>query len=89
MIIRLPVRDHLPLQQGLRQDWSFSIWNTPVVRDHLPLQQGLRLRQHLMQPDEWRVRDHLPLQQGLRLLPTDTFAIVLILYETIFHYNKD
>ena len=38
------VRDHLPLQQGLRLS-SFSVKEINVgwVRDHLPLQQGLRL----------------------------------------------
>ena len=38
------VRDHLPLQQGLR---PVIEWNKTTialcVRDHLPLQQGLRL----------------------------------------------
>ena len=38
-----PVRDYLPLQQGLRRlkDGKF-IWEDPLVRDYLPLQQGLR-----------------------------------------------
>ena len=35
------VRDHLPLQQGLRQP-SLSYRRAVWVRDHLPLQQGLR-----------------------------------------------
>ena len=61
------VRDHLPLQQGLRLS-VYMIEECPVscVRDHLPLQQGLR---HADGYIEYPVpiRDHLPLKQGLRL----------------------
>ena len=37
------VRDHLPLQQGLRLMYRNSWIPEVLVRDHLPLQQGLRL----------------------------------------------
>ncbi len=38
----------------------------------------------------FRVRDYLPLQQGLRLLKyTGKNNPVLLMSETIFHYNKD
>ena len=36
------VRDHLPLQQGLRLNFYFAHSVRYIVRDHLPLQQGLR-----------------------------------------------
>ena len=40
--IHKQVRDHIPLQQGLRRaNTLFRIVNT-AVRDHLPLKQGLR-----------------------------------------------
>ena len=61
------VRDHIPLEQGLRRGGRGSE-NTPApfVRDHIPLEQGLR--------PSWTgscracsgVRDHIPLEQGLR-----------------------
>ena len=38
----LSVRDHLPLQQGLRLNITNYILISNIVRDHLPLQQGLR-----------------------------------------------
>ena len=36
------VRDHIPLEQGLRHhtDVRQELW--PCVRDHIPLEQGLR-----------------------------------------------
>ena len=41
--ICLKVRDHLPLQQGLRLFFHHLLLHrTHAVRDHLPLQQGLR-----------------------------------------------
>ena len=39
---QLEVRDHRPLQQGLRLDDFNSVINISSVRDHRPLQQGLR-----------------------------------------------
>ena len=36
------VRDHIPLEQGLRRE-SSKFWKRyPRVRDHIPLEQGLR-----------------------------------------------
>ena len=38
------VRDHIPLEQGLRQN-EHPQWRAVFhVRDHIPLEQGLRLR---------------------------------------------
>ena len=37
------VRDHIPLEQGLRPTEDFLADNAIVVRDHIPLEQGLRL----------------------------------------------
>ena len=36
------VRDHIPLQQGLRRLSCLEISLIAKVRDHIPLQQGLR-----------------------------------------------
>ena len=62
------VRDHLPLQQGLRRSGASRPMQVSRVRDHLPLQQGLRLGNRFMREQFYCVRDHLPLQQGLRLI---------------------
>ena len=43
LIVIVPVRDHLPLQQGLRPAKVAELVSDTSVRDHLPLQQGLRL----------------------------------------------
>ncbi len=59
------VRDHLPLQQGLRRLKKVLLRDSEV-RDHLPLQQGLRLPFQYIAIRFSTVRDHLPLQQGLR-----------------------
>ena len=42
MHLHVQVRDHIPLEQGLRpaEIWVAEIW--AVVRDHIPLEQGLR-----------------------------------------------
>ena len=37
------VRDHIPLEQGLRLQRYLSIHARARVRDHIPLEQGLRL----------------------------------------------
>ena len=61
------VRDHIPLEQGLRPILYSSCRHPVVVRDHIPLEQGLRLLEVLLvQFPEQTVRDHIPLEQGLR-----------------------
>ncbi len=62
------VREHLPLQQGLRPAPFPLLWLVrDNVREHLPLQQGLRLLFYGLCGLLGNVREHLPLQQGLRL----------------------
>ena len=37
------VREHIPLEQGLRPYWICRKNNEPnIVREHIPLEQGLR-----------------------------------------------
>ena len=36
------VRDHIPLEQGLRLFLSAFLMHSVEVRDHIPLEQGLR-----------------------------------------------
>ena len=69
------VRDHIPLEQGLRLGSYLKAHCLFGVRDHIPLEQGLRLS---------RVRDHIPLEQGLRpgSRYTSTYSLSS---ETIFH----
>ena len=44
IITEVPVRDHTPLQEGLRLRFS-TIWvSIDTVRDHTPLEEGLRQR---------------------------------------------
>ena len=43
----MEVRDHLPLQQGLRHGVIERTKARLFVRDHLPLQQGLKLYRYL------------------------------------------
>ena len=38
----LIVRDHIPLEQGLRQEHGSMLERRNFVRDHIPLEQGLR-----------------------------------------------
>ena len=38
------VRDHIPLEQGLRLHGAHSYAPKALVRDHIPLEQGLRPR---------------------------------------------
>ena len=40
------VRDHIPLEQGLRHDMIPPAVTVPEVRDHIPLEQGLRQRKY-------------------------------------------
>ena len=63
----IDVRDHIPLEQGLRL-YSFFIFVFLVnVRDHIPLEQGLRRFVKLpFTGVSCSVRDHIPLEQGLR-----------------------
>ena len=70
------VRDHLPLQQGLRPISCISDVDSCQVRDHLPLQQGLRPSPRGKTMSSLFVRDHLPLQQGLRLYVSITEEVI-------------
>ena len=36
------VRDHIPLEQGLRLAMLSGMTDEQLVRDHIPLEQGLR-----------------------------------------------
>ena len=42
MLYDCSVRDHIPLEQGLRQEIVSSVRYLYRVRDHIPLEQGLR-----------------------------------------------
>ena len=78
------LRDHLPLQQGLRLGVEVAVLCVAThVRDHLPLKQGLRLINNAAKEIETPlIRDHLPLKQGLRL---SGVHLALERSETIFH----
>ena len=42
MVDQVVVRDHIPLEQGLRPESGDYISTAVSVRDHIPLEQGLR-----------------------------------------------
>ena len=66
----MPVRDHIPLEQGLRRCCLVTSGGLlPDVRDHIPLEQGLRLLRRSLRMPSHIVRDHIPLEQGLRHVP--------------------
>ena len=65
------VRDHIPLEQGLRQSSSFFLLGTRACQRPYSIRTRIKTRawvSRLMRS----VRDHIPLEQGLRLV-TDTF----------------
>ena len=78
------VRDHIPLEQGLRRAGNQTQESNPSVRDHIPLEQGLRRAGNQTQESNPSVRDHIPLEQGLRPNAADCSERG-ILSETIFH----
>ena len=43
LVMMNPVRDHIPLEQGLRLIVHNTGEQKRSVRDHIPLEQGLRL----------------------------------------------
>ena len=67
------VRDHIPLEQGLRPFINAILTNEHSVRDHIPLEQGLRQRPLNLPRIFIVVRDHIPLEQGLRPAPHGAF----------------
>ena len=60
------VRDHIPLEQGLRHCAISVTYCKTYVRDHIPLEQGLRPSYLAVVIMPNPVRDHIPLEQGLR-----------------------
>ena len=55
----LPVRDHIPLEQGLRHALRDLNREQNAVRDHIPLEQGLRLKAAVMSlPPQCRQRPY-------------------------------
>ena len=80
------VRDHLPLQQGLRQSSSVRVLShLPHVRDHFPLQQGLRL----LYFDKFDCMRQRPSSITTRIKTVLFKTSSVVRSETILHYNKD
>ena len=60
--------EHLPLEQGLRQEEMGSILSLDfTLAEHLPLEQGLRQERSSDFFFTSTLAEHLPLEQGLRL----------------------
>ena len=61
------VRDHLPLQQGLRLTWGVIATTSLTIRTRpSSITTRIKTLHALLYEHPLRVRDHLPLQQGLR-----------------------
>ena len=74
------VREHIPLEQGLRRLLQCALLHWTMVREHIPLEQGLRQfleTRHFI--NGLKVREHIPLEQGLR---QDTFLTVNMPFST-------
>ena len=59
------VRDHIPLEQGLRHDCSFQILWYSGQRPY-SIRTRIKTLNHFTQDLVVKVRDHIPLEQGLR-----------------------
>ena len=79
------VRDHIPLEQGLRRTEEVLYDLRPLVRDHIPLEQGLRHSRTYPHTWSYTVRDHIPLEQGLRRTIASVDGAQRLRSETIFH----
>ena len=83
---RMPrlVRDHIPLEQGLRRASSSA--SALLLPSQRPYSIRTRIKtRYLKAPDKGRlVRDHIPLEQGLRRRMGDSITS-LYRSETIFH----
>ena len=62
------IREHIPLEQGLRPFIKRSARSCfERIREHIPLEQGLRPRGWMTDPScNSLIREHIPLEQGLR-----------------------
>ena len=84
------VRDHIPLEQGLRPGSPASPSTLRFsVRDHIPLEQGLRPAQSSPSWYSTRVRDHIPLEQGLRPVSCLCLLKLQLKHWSSIHQNKD
>ena len=71
-----PVREHIPLEQGLRRYHTTDYRRKFLsVREHIPLEQGLRPEILFCYPALDSVREHIPLEQGLRPILAHTCAL--------------
>ena len=65
--INIFIREHIPLEQGLRLQRCFQLVFQRLIREHIPLEQGLRQNCFLVNFFISVIREHIPLEQGLRL----------------------
>ena len=88
IMLSAQLREHIPLQQGLRPPYPLLQGGLMHLREHIPLQQGLRREPHILHKFLTTLREHIPLQQGLRPVIISPVTL-LVTSESIFHYNKD
>ena len=64
--MRPQVRDHIPLEQGLRPPASCACCIAPCQRPYSIRTRIKTVRECRIRQSRSRVRDHIPLEQGLR-----------------------
>ncbi len=78
------VREHIPLEQGLRPLYVKCYIKIYKVREHIPLEQGLRPNEKIITKGGLTVREHIPLEQGLRRHDL-RYQLFHLWSESIFH----
>ena len=80
------VREHIPLEQGLRLGRELDVVRLSTeVREHIPLEQGLRPHSPSEYFSAFLVREHIPLEQGLRQRTLRAAFCGVLPSESIFH----
>ena len=79
------VRDHIPLEQGLRLPHQFSIPKQQTGQRPYSIRTRIKTKslRFLIRPRD--VRDHIPLEQGLRPPSAAASPALPAVSETIFH----
>ena len=79
------VRDHIPLEQGLRRELVFTDGRSLIVRDHIPLEQGLR-QSSLQTRHQWQQRQRpYSIRTRIKTMLGRSAQKTVRKSETIFH----
>ena len=81
----LRVRDHIPLEQGLRQDHKLPSYNLLMSQRPYSIRTRIKTSSVTSAESNTNVRDHIPLEQGLRPARGYFHCVWHLFSETIFH----